>query len=156
MRVLIADHHPIVRTGLKEILSAALPDTSFGEAETDAEMLECVGNEPWNLVILEADLPDQNGLEVLQEIKDLQADTPVLIFTIRSKDEFEAACVTAGAQGYLVKSALPGEVVSAVNKVVSGERYSAAQMEEKLGAQVSVSSKILCIAEYRAENMKGR
>jgi DNA-binding NarL/FixJ family response regulator len=136
MRILIADHHSVVRSGLRQILADALPDTSFAEAENDRETLESINSESWNLVILEIDMPGRNGLELLQKIKELQPQTPVLIFTVYSEEQFGVPCFKAGAHGYLVKSALPEEVVRAAKKVIAGGRYLSAELAEDVAVQL--------------------
>jgi two-component system invasion response regulator UvrY len=136
MRILIADHHSVVRSGLRQILADALPDTSFAEAENGRETLESINRESWNLVILEIDMPGGNGLELLQKIKELQPQTPVLIFTVYSEEQFGVPCFKAGAHGYLVKSALPEEVVRAAKKVISGGRYLSAELAEDVAVQL--------------------
>jgi DNA-binding NarL/FixJ family response regulator len=136
MRILIADHHSVVRSGLRQILADALPDTSFAEAENDRETLESINSESWNLVILEIDMPGRNGLELLQKIKELQPQTPVLIFTVYSEQQFGVPCFKAGAHGYLVKSALPEEVVRAAKKVIAGGRYLSAELAEDVAVQL--------------------
>jgi two-component system invasion response regulator UvrY len=136
MRILIADHHSVVRSGLRQILVDALPDTSFAEAENDGETLELINRESWNLVILEIDMPGRNGLELLQKIKELQPHAPVLIFTVYSEEQFGVPCLKAGAHGYLVKSALPEEVVRAAKKVIAGGRYLSAELAEDVAVQL--------------------
>jgi two-component system, NarL family, invasion response regulator UvrY len=136
MRILIADHHSVVRNGLRQILAEALPDTSFEEAENDVETLEFIEHESWNLVILEIDMPGRNGLELLQKIKELEPRTPVLIFTVYSEEQFGVPCLKAGAHGYLVKSALPEEVVRAAKKVIAGGRYLSAELAENVAVQL--------------------
>jgi two-component system invasion response regulator UvrY len=136
MRILIADHHSVVRNGLRQILAEALPDTSFEEAENDLETLEFIEHESWNLVVLEIDMPGRNGLELLQKIKEVEPRTPVLIFTVYSEEQFGVPCLKAGAHGYLVKSALPEEVVRAAKKVIAGGRYLSAELAEDVAAQL--------------------
>jgi two-component system, NarL family, invasion response regulator UvrY len=135
MRILIVDHHSVVRSGLRQILAEEMPAATFAEAEDNEQALACIQSKTWNLVVLEVDMPVQTGLELLERIKQLQPQTPVLVFTVYPEDQLGVACLKAGAHGYLVKSALPEEVVSAVKKVLAQGRYLSPELAERVAVQ---------------------
>src|SRR6267143_1811015 len=69
MRILLADDHAVVRRGLKQILSEAFVDATFGEAENGAQTLAQASQQPWDVIVLDVSMPGRSGLEVLTEIK---------------------------------------------------------------------------------------
>jgi DNA-binding NarL/FixJ family response regulator len=132
IRVLIADDHPIVRRGLREMLEEA-PDISVeGEAANAAEILEHVRRRKWDVLVLDLNLPDRSGLDVLHDMKLAHPDIPVLFLTVSSEEQFAIRALRAGAAGYLTKETAPEELVAAVRKVVSGGRYVSPAVAERI------------------------
>ncbi|PYI82235.1 MAG: DNA-binding response regulator, partial [Verrucomicrobia bacterium] len=72
MNILIADDHVLFRQGLKQILSEEFAGPTFGEASNTGELLACVHQQQWDIVLLDITMPGRNGLEGLKEIKQLQ------------------------------------------------------------------------------------
>jgi DNA-binding NarL/FixJ family response regulator len=131
-RVLIADDHPIVRTGLKGILGQQHDMAVLGEAATGAEVCRMVVQKPWDVVILDVSLPDRNGLEVLKDIKRQRPKIPVLVLVAHHDEQFAVRAIRAGAAGYLTKSAEPEEVINAVRRLAQGKRYLNPAVAEEL------------------------
>lgn len=135
IRVLVADDHPVVRTGLREILVRQCDIAMLGEARTGAEVRRLVAQKPWDVVVLDESLPDCSGLEVVKEIKRERPKLPVLILGVYPEKEFAVRALRAGAAGYISKKAAPEELVSAVLRLAQGRRYmSPAAAEELIAA----------------------
>ena len=79
IRVLVADDHPVVRTGLREILVRRCDITMLGEAGTSAEVRQLVAQKPWDVVVLDLSLPDLSGLELVKENKVPDARSVALV-----------------------------------------------------------------------------
>jgi DNA-binding NarL/FixJ family response regulator len=104
IKVLIADDHPVVRRGLRQIL-AENPDIYVGaEAASAQETLQCVREQRWDIVILDISLPGGNGIELLGEIRRERPDTRVLILTMYSEDQYAVRAIKAGAAGFTTSS----------------------------------------------------
>jgi DNA-binding NarL/FixJ family response regulator len=132
IRLLIADDHAVVRKGLRQILEEA-PDIEVGgEAASGHEVLDKVGTETWDGLILDITMPQGSGLEVLREIKQKRPGLPVLVLSMHSHEQYAARVLKAGAAGYLPKESAPEELVAAVRKVCAGGRYIPAAQTEKL------------------------
>ncbi|MEZ4546309.1 MAG: response regulator transcription factor [Thermodesulfobacteriota bacterium] len=101
LKVLIADDHPVVRQGVKQILSDGFRLHQFGEAENAKEVFESISKKRWDLLILDVNLPDVNGLEILRQIKKVQPELPVLVFTIIDEDQIAVRVLKAGASGFI-------------------------------------------------------
>ncbi len=132
MKVLIAEDHPVVRRGVKQILSEDLNLNQFGEARNAKEVFENVSKKKWDILILDINLPDMNGLEILRQLKKMQPDLPVLVLTIFDEDQIAIRVLKAGASGFITKNTMPEELVAAVTKIYAGGRYVSPSLAEKL------------------------
>ncbi len=132
MRVLIVDDHHVVRHGVKQIFADAFPDLQTGEAENSQSALELLMKQEWDLVLLDVNLPGRSGLEVLEEVKRLRPQTPVLVLSAYPEEEFAIRSLKAGASGYLNKSLASDEILAAAKKALAGGKYVTASLAEKL------------------------
>lgn len=132
LRVLIADDHPVVRQGVKQILTEELELQQFGEARNAKEVLENVSRKKWDILILDINLPDMNGLEILRQLKKVHPDLPVLVLTVFDEDQIAIRVLKAGASGFVTKETMPNELIAAVKKIHSGGRYVSPSLAEKL------------------------
>jgi two-component system invasion response regulator UvrY len=136
IRVLIVDDHPVVRKGLLQILAEEPDIAEAVEAETASEMLRLVGEEQWDIVVLDITLPDRSGLEALKDVKAMRPALPVLILSMHPEDQYALRVLKAGAAGYMNKDSASEELVNAVKKVVGGGRYVSPSMAEKLAVVI--------------------
>jgi two-component system, NarL family, invasion response regulator UvrY len=135
MRVLIVDDHAIVRRGLKQILEGEI-ETIVGEAQNAQEVLKKTQNEMWDMVILDINLPDRNGLEVLNELHFRYPRLPIMIMSMYSEDQYALRALKAGAAGYLNKQSAPEELVKAIRKIAGGGKYVSENMAELLASNL--------------------
>ena len=133
-RVLIADDHEVVRRGLKEILEDALGKLKVCEATAAQEAIELVMKQPFDLVLLDINMPGRSGLDVLQEIMRLRPKTPVLMLSVAPEEDYALRCLKLGAAGYLSKRSAADELLAAVNKAMAGGKYVTPKVAEKLAA----------------------
>jgi len=139
-RVLIADDHEVVRRGLKQILKDALGKMDLSEATTSQEAIDLVLKNPFDLVLLDINMPGRSGLDVLQEIMRVRPKTPVLVLSVAPEEDYALRCLKLGAAGYLSKRSASEELVAAVNKAMAGRKYVTPALAEKLAAAVSGDS----------------
>jgi two-component system invasion response regulator UvrY len=132
LRILLADDHAVVRQGVKQILAAAYSQAIFGEAKNTHELLELVGNERWDIVVLDLAMPGGNGLEALKQIKHDHPLLPVLILSMFPEDQYAVRTIRAGAAGYLNKESAPEELVQAIRKILHGGQYINASVADEL------------------------
>jgi len=132
IRVLIADDHAILRRGLKEILVRELDAVTCGEAEDAQQALKEVQNHTWDLVILDITMPGRSGLDLLGDLQRMQPKLPVLVLSMHAEDQFGKRVLKAGAAGYMRKESAPEELITAIQKVVSGGRYVSPALAEEL------------------------
>jgi DNA-binding NarL/FixJ family response regulator len=140
IRVLIADDHPIVRQGLRQILSEIPDMVVAGEAVNGQETLDQVRAGGWDVLVLDITMPDRSGLDILKELKYQQPDLPVLVLSIHAEEQFAVRLLKAGASGYLTKENAPDELVKAIRKVVAGGKYISQSLAESLAFNLDVGS----------------
>ncbi len=136
-RILIADDHPIVRRGLRQILEENRTVLRVDEAETGKEALEMVKQNRFDVVLLDISMPGMSGLEALSEIKKLNPRLPILILSIYPEEDYAVRALKAGASGYLTKKSAPDELITAVKKLIRGERYISPSLAELLASHLS-------------------
>jgi DNA-binding NarL/FixJ family response regulator len=132
INVLIADDHDIVREGVKQIVSETKDIVVGGEARTGAEALDRARAGGWDVVILDLNLPDRPGLDVLAQLRAVAADVPVLILSMHGEASYAARALKAGASGYVSKSTAREHLVIAIRKLANGERFLTPELAESL------------------------
>lgn len=142
IRVLVADDHPVVRRGVKQILCEEFDSVEVGEARDSKELEEFLGRGPWDLLILDITMPGKSGLDVLREIRERYPGLKVLVLSIHPEDQFAIRVLRAGAAGYLTKERAPEELVLAVKRVLSGKRYLTESVVEALAGYVERDQEI--------------
>lgn len=137
MKILIADDHPVVRRGLKQILADEYKVLTVGEAQNAQEALRLIGAQNWDIVVLDISMPDKSGLDVLKELKQLRPKLPVLILTSYPEEQYAIRVLKAGAQGYMTKESAPEHLIAAIRKVTRGGRYISPGLAEMLAITLS-------------------
>jgi two-component system, NarL family, invasion response regulator UvrY len=132
IRILIADDHPILRRGLKDILVRELEGAICGEAGNAQQVLSKVKSQTWNLVILDMTMPGRSGLDVLRDLKGLRPKLPVLVLSMHPEDQLGKRMLRAGASGYMNKESAPEELIKAIRKVITGGVYVSPALAERL------------------------
>lgn len=137
IRVFIADDHAIVREGLKQILAESRDIVVAGEAENGLDAIKLFRKANCNVVLLDISMPDRSGIEVLKQFKKEDPDIAVLMLSMHREDQYAIRSLKAGAAGYLTKQSAPGELVTAIRQVASGQKYISAALAQELASQVS-------------------
>jgi len=120
MKVLIVDDHPIVRAGLERLLG---DDAEVLQAATGRAGLSLFREHAPDLVILDLNLPDIGGLEVVHRLCLAESGTPILVLTMHDDPIHAMRALEAGATGYVSKNAPPEHILEAINRVADGQTY---------------------------------
>lgn len=123
IRIMLADDHAILRTGLKLLLGSDASLQVVGEASNGEEMLQLLEQQTADVLILDLSMPGMSGLETVKEIKSRGYQIKILILTMHTDEHYVRAAMQAGASGYLDKSAFDSELLAAVKAVASGQLY---------------------------------
>jgi two-component system, NarL family, invasion response regulator UvrY len=129
--VLIVDDHPIVRRGLKQVLQDE-PDFTVAEAGNAREALGELGQQSFDLVIADIDLPGMNGIELLKEIRREHKNIPVLMLSVYPEDQVAVRVLRAGASGFLSKETAPEQLVVAIRKILDGGKHISERVADLL------------------------
>jgi two-component system, NarL family, invasion response regulator UvrY len=132
IKIIIADDHPIVRYGLKQLISDESDMKVTGEAENAACLFELIKKNNYDLLILDLSLPDINGLEVLSKLKHSKADIAVLVLSALPEEQYALRCLKAGAAGYLNKIAASSQLINAIRKIISGGNYLSPAISDQI------------------------
>ncbi|MDO8778358.1 MAG: response regulator transcription factor [Burkholderiaceae bacterium] len=132
IRLVIADDHAIVRGGLKQIF-ALVPDFEVvGEAVNGSEVLDCLRLEPFDLLLLDLNMPGISGADLITRVKANRANLPILVLSMHNEPQVAARMLKAGAAGYITKDCEPEILLAAIRKVAANGNYIAPDMAEKM------------------------
>ncbi len=132
IRVLIADDHTIVRSGVRLLLEAEPDIEVVGEAIDGREALTLVESLQPDVVLMDITMPVMDGLEATRRIKEQSPQIQVLVLTMHRSDEYFFELIKAGASGYILKGAKTSELIEAVRVVRRGEVFLYPTMAQKL------------------------
>jgi len=132
IKVLIADNHPIVRLGIKQVLSTSPEFEVIGDVATTSELFNTLDKVTPDVVMLEMDIPEINGIATLRKVKQEYPNIKVLIYSGQSEDVYALSTIRAGAYGYLSKTADLDYIISAVKKVSDGNMFITNELAQRL------------------------
>ena len=145
MRLVLADDHPFVREGIRSFLAEFEDIDIVGEAATGAEILAMAEETRPDLILLDINLPDINGVEVLRRLQKAFPSISVLVLSVHNSREYVVQVARAGARGYLPKDVPPEELLQAIRCVQNGGHYYSQPMAgflyEELGPQPPLHEK---------------
>lgn len=123
IRLLLADDHLVVRSGLRMLLEAKPDMEIVGEAESGREAVEMVRSARPDVILMDIQMPDMNGIEATKRIKAVSPQTAVLALTMHEDDHYFFEMLHAGASGYVPKRAAPDELINAIRTVSEGQVF---------------------------------
>jgi DNA-binding NarL/FixJ family response regulator len=133
IRLLIADDHAIVRSGLKQIFALSPDLTVTGEATNGAEVLELVRQDSFDLLLLDLNMEGISGADLIARVKTHRPDLPILVLSMHNEPQVAARMLKAGASGYITKDCEPEILLTAIRKVAGRGKY----IEPALAAQMA-------------------
>jgi len=141
IRVLIVDDHPVVRTGIRNMLDPAVGISVVGEASTGSEALQMIESLQPQVVLLDMKLPDMSGIEVIKQIYETKSKSRVLGLSSYDDREFISQLLNYGASGYLLKEEVPEYIIDAVRGVAHGEAGWVSRKVAALLSQIILKDK---------------
>ncbi|MGA2296051.1 MAG: response regulator transcription factor [FCB group bacterium] len=139
IKIVIADDHAVVRKGLKQIFEETQDITVVDEASSGNELLEKVRSKKYDVVILDISMPGKDGLDTLKELRIIQPELPVLVFTVFPEEQYAVRVLKAGASGYMNKESEPEEMIDAIRKVARGRKYISPYLAELLASNLDIA-----------------
>ncbi|MGO1053483.1 response regulator [Crossiella sp. CA198] len=139
VRVIVADDEPLVRAGIKLVLSAAEDIEVIAEAGDGRAAIAEVTARSADVLLLDIRMPGMDGLSALAELTKLAPDTRVVILTTFGESEYIGRALDAGAAGFLLKDSAPEELIRAVQVVAAGEAYLSPSVTKWVIGRVSAT-----------------
>jgi two-component system invasion response regulator UvrY len=143
IRILVADDHPIVRQGLKQIIADSPDMVVAGEASDGQEVLEQVRKNHYDVILLDITMPDRSGLDILEQLKSEKPGLVFLILSVHPEQQYAVRALKAGASGYLTKDRAPEELINAVRAVASGKKYLSSSLVQVLASELGKATEKL-------------
>lgn len=141
IKVLIVDDHSLVRQGLSQILSLEPDLEVVGEAKDGEECLQKVKDLKPDVILLDINMPNVNGIKALRKLKDMNQETKVIILTFHEEIEYLFETFNLGANGYIVKDAESDVLIHGIREVYSGVSYVYPTMAEGDSNQLNMLRK---------------
>ncbi len=137
IRILIADDHAVVRSGLKQLLSEYVDFSVAGEAANGLEVLKKLREQPFDLLLTDMAMPGRSGIELVKLVKAEHPKLAILVLSMHKEEQYAVRALKAGARGYLTKESAPDQLVSAIRKVAGGGVFISAGVAERLALELN-------------------
>ena len=131
-RVLVADDHGVVREGLRAVLGSEPDMEVVGEATTGKEVVERAAELRPDVILMDIQMPDVNGIEATRRIFEVDPDIGVVVLTMFEDDDSVFSAMRAGARGYVLKGAPPSEILKVLRAVAAGEAHFGPEIARRL------------------------
>ncbi len=123
IRIIIADDHAVLRSGLKALLHCYSQFEVIGEAGTGLEAVNLVSKQQPDVLILDLSMPDMSGVDCIKEIRSRRVACPILVLTMYDDEEFIKEVMRSGANGYVLKRSADTELMEAIKRISEGKNY---------------------------------
>jgi len=137
IRILLADDHEVIRSGLKYFISSIVAHPVIHEAWDGNSTLEKVKENEYHLIIMDLNMPQTNCFELLSSIIDLRPGSKILIFSINPEDVHAKRYLQMGAKGYVNKNASASELAKAINTILEDKQYISTALSEALAENMT-------------------
>jgi two-component system nitrate/nitrite response regulator NarL len=137
IKVLLVDDHPLFREGLKHRLSLDEEIEVASEAENGKQALELIKHNKFDIILMDINMPEMDGMYVLELIKEQGIDCKVLMLSMHDNKEYILGAMRHGADGYILKDVPGKEVIEAIKKVISGKHYFSSEVTEILSKELA-------------------
>ena len=138
IRIVIADDHGVVREGLRAVLGSEPDMEVVGEAATGKEVLERATEARPDVILMDIQMPDLNGIEATRRILEVNPEVGVVVLTMFEDDDSVFSAMRAGARGYVLKGAPPSEILKVLRAVAGGEAHFGPEIARRLMSFFSV------------------
>jgi DNA-binding NarL/FixJ family response regulator len=136
IRIVMADDHAIVREGLKRIVSESPDMQVVGEAADGAQVLQCVRELEFDLLVLDLSMPGRSGMELIRQIRGEKPRLRMLVLSMHQEQQYAVRAIKSGANGYLNKESAPDQLALAIRKIAAGGAYITPEVAEQLAMGV--------------------
>lgn len=139
IKVVVADNHPIVRSGIENLFQASSEINIVSQVSSTGELFDFLAAEPVHIILLEMDIPEVNGITALRKLKKEFPDVKVIMFSGQPEDVYAISALKAGAAGYLSKTVEPRVIGEAIIKIAKGGIYISNELAQRLAFDESTN-----------------
>ncbi len=132
IKVVLVDDHDLVRTGIKLILQDVADFNIINEAKSGEEAVAICKKHSPDVVLMDVNMPGIGGLEAVRQIRRVSDDTKVICLSVQKDHPIPSQVMQLGAYGFLTKDAAPKEVINAIYKVASGQKYLSVEVAQSI------------------------
>ncbi len=132
INIIITDDHAIIREGLKKLIDERWGMQVTGECAQASDVFDAIKKVDCDVLVLDINLPDKNGLDLLKELKTVKPNLKVLMLSIHPERMYAVRALKSGAAGYLTKSAASAELIKAIERISKGGRYVSEELADQL------------------------
>jgi two-component system invasion response regulator UvrY len=140
IKILVADDHPIVRRGLKQIIADSPGMVVTGEASNGQKVLDQVQKNDYDVVLLDISMPGRSGLDILGQLKSERPGLAILVLSIYPEEQYAVRVLRSGASGYMTKESAPEELIAAIRVVSSGRKYVSSSLAQRLATELGAAA----------------
>lgn len=132
INILVVDDHALIRKGLMQLLEDS-PDLNVtGEAASGMQAISMARAQSFDLMLLDINLPDKNGIEVIKQFKVEQPDLKIIVLSMYPEEQYGVRALKSGAMGYINKQSASDTLIKAIHQVLSGKKYISETLAEQL------------------------
>jgi DNA-binding NarL/FixJ family response regulator len=139
-RILIADDHPIFRSGLRQVIEADATMSVIAEAEDGASALRLIREHKPDIVVLDVNMPGVSGFDVIASMRKENLPSEVVLLTMHNEEAMFTKALSLGVRGYVLKDSATSDIVNCLHAVRKGENYASAQLTKYLFKKASGQS----------------
>lgn len=136
LKLIIADDHPIVSRGVKQLLLDAFPSATIDEVEDAETLLDATRQRHYDAIIMDLTMPGNEGMGGLTSLRRQCPEVPILVLSMHPEEHFALRALKAGADGYLTKKRAPEDLLTAVRTILSGDDYVSPALARRLAMNV--------------------
>jgi len=129
-KILLADDHSIVRSGVRSLIEDNFLERQVDEAETEDEIVKHLKATDYDLVVLDINIPNTDFTRLMNWISVAAPGVKVLVFSMHPEDIYGNRCLQMGAKGYLHKTATNAEILTAIRRILDGKKYISQHLAE--------------------------
>jgi len=136
-RILIVDDHPMMRTGLAQLIGSEDDLKVAAEVDNAGQAIDFVSKQKFDLALVDISLPDKNGLELIKDLRALNPDLPILVVSMHDEMIYAERVLRAGARGYIMKQEGGQKFLQAIRQVLSGQIFVSEKMSARILENIS-------------------
>ena len=137
IKVILVDDHAVVRAGYKILLKDIDDIEVAAEAENGNEAIELIKNNKYDVIVTDMSLPDIGGIDLIRQIKAINSDSKILVFSMHEEIVYVEQALHSGAMGYMTKSADPQLLSKAIRQISKGKKYIDDELQQRMAYEGS-------------------